>query len=121
MTPATSMMLFRSDLRITDNPALFDAVQKRIPLICLFVWDPSTSALEQPGKASRWWLYQSLRQFSSRLQTVGNNLVVKIGRLSEVVPEMIQHYHVTHVSWNFSYEPNARNEENLLRKWITQH
>ena len=55
---APSIVWFRKDLRLDDNPAFTDAVTKG-PVIPLFLWSPNEEDFSTGG-ASRVWLYHSL-------------------------------------------------------------
>ena len=56
----SSIVWFRHDLRLADNPALSAAVERERPVVCVFVWAPDEEGDWPPGAASRWWLHHSL-------------------------------------------------------------
>ena len=55
----TTVVWFRQDLRLADNPAL-DWARSRGGVVPLFVWAPDEEGKWAPGGASRWWLHHSL-------------------------------------------------------------
>lgn len=57
---------FRQDLRLSDNPALFDAVAKGL-VIPIYILDDVNSDRYKMGAASRCWLHQSLIALNSSL------------------------------------------------------
>ncbi|MEO2119696.1 MAG: deoxyribodipyrimidine photo-lyase, partial [Microbacterium sp.] len=59
MTSRT-IVWFRDDLRIGDNPALHEAVNRGEPIVAVFVLDEHTPGIRPLGAASRWWLHHSL-------------------------------------------------------------
>ena len=61
MTKHTSpaLLWFRSDLRLSDNPALAAALARGVPVLPIFIWAPEEEGPWPPGAASRWWLHQS--------------------------------------------------------------
>lgn len=69
-------MWFRRDLRIADNPALFEAAQSGV-VIPVYVWCPEEEGQFQPGRASRWWLKQSLLHLDSSLRAFGCKLILR--------------------------------------------
>jgi deoxyribodipyrimidine photo-lyase len=76
----SSIMWFRRDLRLADNPALAAAVSAGDDVVPLFVLDP---ALWEPaGAPRRSYLVASLRELSERI----GGLVVRTGDPREVVP-----------------------------------
>ena len=59
MTRAT-ILWFRQDLRLADNPALAAAVARGRPVLALYLLDDETPGAWRPGGAGRWWLHHSL-------------------------------------------------------------
>ena len=55
----TSVVWFRQDLRLRDNPAL-TAAAARGPMLPVFILDDVTPGPWRSGAASRWWLHHSL-------------------------------------------------------------
>ena len=64
---APALLWFRQDLRLADNPALAAALERRSPVIPVFIWAPEEEGDWPPGAASRWWLHRSLASFSAEL------------------------------------------------------
>ena len=61
-----TIVWFRHDLRLDDNPALAAAVA-RGPVVPVFIWAPEEEHPWEPGAASRWWLHQSLEKLAAAL------------------------------------------------------
>ena len=61
---APALLWFRQDLRLSDNPALAAALERRSPLIPVYIWAPEEEGAWPPGAASRWWLHRSLASLS---------------------------------------------------------
>ena len=80
----TSIMWFRRDLRLRDNPALRAAAEHG-DLLGLFVLDPALWA--SAGPARRAWLAASLRSLDD---SMGGRLCVRLGPASSVVPLMAE-------------------------------
>ncbi|KAJ4774297.1 Cryptochrome-2 [Rhynchospora pubera] len=70
-----TIVWFRRDLRIEDNPALASAAKDGC-LIPVFIWCPNEEGQFYPGRASRWWLKQSLSDLDQALRSLGTPLVV---------------------------------------------
>ena len=82
MTARASVVWFRRDLRINDNPALSAAVE-RGAILPLFVLDDRLRAPSGPNRLA--FLYGSLRDLDAAL---GGRLVVRTGRPADVVPRV---------------------------------
>ncbi|KAI0513676.1 hypothetical protein KFK09_009706 [Dendrobium nobile] len=69
-----TIVWFRRDLRIEDNPALLSAARDGVTLP-VFIWCPSEEGKFYPGRCSRWWLKQSLAHLDQSLKSIGAPLV----------------------------------------------
>lgn len=70
-----SIVWFRRDLRIEDNPALAAAAREG-SVLPVFIWCPKEEGTYHPGRVSRWWLKQSLLHLQQSLRSLGAELVV---------------------------------------------
>src|ERR1700722_19011697 len=96
---------FRSDLRLSDHPALHAAANSGAPVICLYVLDEASPALRPPkgrplGGAARWWLAQSLRALQQSLTAIGGSLVLRRGPVASIIAELARETGAETVFWN---------------------
>jgi deoxyribodipyrimidine photo-lyase len=85
MTSTTTVMWFRRDLRLSDNPALLEAVRQGDRTVPPFVLD---DALWRPaGDVRRAFLSGCLRALD---ESLGGRLVVRRGRPEEVLPDLMR-------------------------------
>ncbi|HEU6449038.1 MAG TPA: deoxyribodipyrimidine photo-lyase [Verrucomicrobiae bacterium] len=99
-----SIVWFRSDLRLVDNPALQAAVQFGA-VIPVFIWSPDEESPWRPGAASNFWLHQSLRALENSLRERGSKLILRRGPALETVRGLVKETGATKVFWNRRYEP----------------
>jgi len=114
-SPLITLVLLRRDLRLFDNPALFNAC-KSGSVVLLYIDDPckndnndslnSTSAFELYGGASQWWLNKSLEKFKAKISSLGGNLVIRQGNTEYEVSNIAKLSGVTNIVWNRRYEPH---------------
>ena len=97
----TTLLWFRQDLRLRDNPALV-AAAGRGPVVPVFILDTS-DANWAPGGASLWWLHHSLAALRDRLGA----LSLFKGDPRVLLPKIARASGATSVHWNRSYEPHA--------------
>jgi deoxyribodipyrimidine photo-lyase len=115
MSRQTSIVWFRQDLRLQDNPALAAAAQHDGPVIPVFIWAPKDERGWSPGAASRWWLHHSLQHLHAALQRHGSQLIVRRGTSRAALQALIRDTGADGVFWNQRYEPAvARGEQILL-------
>ena len=87
--PSPALHWFRTDLRLSDNPAFTEAARAGRPVVGLFVLDEESAGLRPLGGAARWWLAQSLRALAADLSAHGVPLVLRRGRAAEIVPAVM--------------------------------
>lgn len=100
----TTLVWFRQDLRVSDNPALLEAA-KAGPVLPVFILeDPDQTGETHPlGGASRWWLHGSLAALKDKLP----GLVFLRGSARHLIPELAHKSGAKAVYWNRCYEPHA--------------
>ncbi len=101
------IVLFRTDLRLSDNRALAAAVASGKPVIALFVRDERPAGPRLAGGARRWWLHHSLHALSGSLEAAGCRLVMRSGPCGAVVDAVASETGADTVLWNRRYEPAA--------------
>jgi deoxyribodipyrimidine photo-lyase len=104
----TTLVWFRQDLRLQDNPALHAATQRDEPVIPVYIWSPEDEGDWPAGAASRWWLHHSLRALDASLRKRGSRLILAKGPTTKALRDLIAQTSATAVYWNRRYEPAAR-------------
>lgn len=102
---STALVLFRRDLRLTDNPALSAACAAHTQVIPIFIHAPDEDAAWAAGAASRWWLHHSLAALDNQLRAQHAGLHLRQGDTLDVLRELIRTSSATAVYWNRLYEP----------------
>ncbi len=105
MTVSPTLVWFRLDLRLSDNPALHAAAGRGGPVAALFVLDDEDAGDWSFGGAQRWWLHGSLAALAEALAKKGVALVLRRGRAAEIVPAVARESGAGAVYWNRCYEP----------------
>ncbi|HWS52252.1 MAG TPA: deoxyribodipyrimidine photo-lyase [Microbacterium sp.] len=98
-----SIVWFRDDLRLADNPALWAAVDRGEPTVALYVLDEESPGIRPLGGASRWWLHHSLVSLAERLRERGVTLVLRRGAAERVVRQTVEEIGASAVFWNRRY------------------
>jgi deoxyribodipyrimidine photo-lyase len=116
---APSILWLRQDLRLSDNPALTAAAQRKRPILPLYVLDDETPAEWRIGGASRWWLHHSLASLDASLGTIGLPLILRRGPAPAVIAELSKETGADAVFWNRTYEPYAIARDIALKQSLT--
>jgi deoxyribodipyrimidine photo-lyase len=111
-----TLVWFRRDLRLADNPALILAAQSGRPLICLYILDDETPARWRLGGAARWWLHHSLASLDKSLARHGGHLLLRRGRAEDILDGVLAETGAELLTWNRCYEPFAVARDTNLKK-----
>jgi deoxyribodipyrimidine photo-lyase len=98
----TTIVWFRQDLRIADNPALFHAAENgTVVPVYILDGEKRENTARPPGGAGKWWLHHSLASLRERL----GDIVVLRGDAIDRLTELAKHTGAGAVYWNRCYEP----------------
>jgi len=102
-----SLVWFRLDLRLADNPALRAAIDRGDSIVPVFIHAPEEESPWSPGGASLWWLHQSLKSLDESLRATGSRLIIRRGSTLELLQTLIKETGAKSVLWNRRYEPGV--------------
>ncbi len=108
---------FRRDLRVSDNPALHEAVKTGRPVIPLYILE--TDAARPLGGASLWWLHYSLQSLADDLETIGLTLVLAKGSAEETLTKIIKETKAESVFWNRRYGADAVARDTAMKETLS--
>ncbi|HSG69614.1 MAG TPA: deoxyribodipyrimidine photo-lyase [Planctomycetaceae bacterium] len=108
---SATIVWFRRDLRLDDQPALQAAIDRGQPIVPVFLWSPEVEAPWQPGAASRSWLHHSLESLSNQLRTRGSRLILRQGCSQTLLDDLIKETGASAVYWNRLYDPTPRQRD----------
>lgn len=96
-----SIVWFRDDLRVDDNPALAKAASRGAPVVALYVLDQKA---DRPlGGASLWWLHHALAALQTSLEPLGVSLILRAGDATDLVPTLVSETGAKAIYWNRRY------------------
>ena len=115
MSRSPSLLWFRQDLRLADNPALRAACARGEAVLALYILDDETAGAWRAGGAARWWLHHSLAALDRDLQRLGATLCLRRGKAAEILPALAAETGAGAVYWNRCYEPWAIARDKVLK------
>ena len=101
--PGVSVVWFRDDLRVRDNPAVTAAVDSGLPVVALFVLDDESPGIRPLGGAARWWLHHSLEDLAVSLDHLRIPLILRRGPAATEVRRVTDAVGAAGVYWNRRY------------------
>jgi deoxyribodipyrimidine photo-lyase len=111
-----SIVWFRRDLRLADNPALRSALQRGEQIIPLYIHSPAEEGEWREGGAARWWLHQSLRELNTDLTALGAPLQFAHGNAADILLALCSASGADAVYWNRRYEPHITQRDRVLKE-----
>ncbi len=104
---SVSIVWFRLDLRLSDNPALTAAALVSRHVIPVYIHAPKEDGSWSPGAASCWWLHQSLSSLDQELRKLGSRLIICKGDSIASLLSIIKTTGADSVFYNRLYAPYA--------------
>lgn len=96
-----SIVWFRQDLRLSDNPALMHAVSQG-DVLPVYIRDDVNPLRDAMGAAAKWWTHHALQSLDASLQ---HSLNVYTGDPEETLAQLATRHNAKAVYWNRCYEP----------------
>ncbi|KAF5452685.1 hypothetical protein F2P56_027655 [Juglans regia] len=115
-----TVVWFRRDLRIEDNPALA-AAAKDGSIFPVYIWCPKEEGQFYPGRVSRWWLKQSLVHLKQSLKSLGAELMlIKTDSILASLLECIEAVGATKVVFSHLYDPVSLVRDNNIKEKLME-
>lgn len=105
-----TLVWFRQDLRLEDNPALFHACENG-EIIPVFILDENDREL---GGASKWWLHHSLISLRDSL----GGLVLRKGDPLSILKSLLDETKADGIFWNRGYEPHIVQRDTEIKSTL---
>lgn len=116
---ACSVVWFRNDLRLADNPALIAALGAGRAVVPLYVLDDKTEGIRPRGAASRWWLHQSLQSLDASLRALGSRLILRRGPAEQVIGDLAAECEAQAVYLNRAYDLGSHERDERLKQSLS--
>lgn len=102
-----SIFWFRRDLRLEDNIALYQALNKNKNVLPIFIFDTHIINELPVDDARISFIYQILKEIDNQLKKLNSSLLVLKGHPIEIWKKLISEYEITNIYFNKDYEPYA--------------
>ena len=115
MSSSPTLVWFRKDLRLNDNPALTAALERGQPVVPVYIHAPDEADPWAPGGATRWWLHRALQDLRAALAERGLPLVFRQGPSAQALTDLVRETGADTVYWNRRYEPALIKRDSQLK------
>lgn len=110
-----SLLWFRQDLRLSDNPALIAAAACNLEILPIYIHDNLSPQEYAIGSASKIYLYNSLTNLNKSLS---NKLNIYTGDPLKILIYLLQKYNIKQIFWNRCYEPWLLSYDEIITKQL---
>ena len=119
MSEKVNIFWFRRDLRLDDNIGLNEALNNKLEVIPLFIFDENiTDELDKNDPRVN-FIYKQLEYINNTLSTKFNSkLLVLKGNPFEVIQKLITDYNIGEVFSNHDYEPYAIDRDKKINEFL---
>ena len=112
---------FRRDLRVEDNAGLYHALKEGKNVLPLFIFDTEIlDKLEDKADKRVQFIHQEIERLHDELKIYGSSLLIKTGKPTEVLKQLLDEYRIENVYTNRDYEPYAQERDELIRKLLKE-
>jgi deoxyribodipyrimidine photo-lyase len=119
MPENTTLVWFRRDLRLNDNPAWNHALEHGHTIVPVYLHCPKEEGSWKRGAASSWWLHYALADLDQQLQEFGLKLIIRETTNSGRELENIIHKSgANSVTWNRCYEPAMVKRDSQIKQGL---
>ncbi|MGW8124024.1 cryptochrome/photolyase family protein [Roseivirga echinicomitans] len=110
---------FRRDLRFADNTALYYALQEKLPVLPIFIFDLNIlEDLENKQDARVEFIQNTLSEMNQKLKAQGSKLKTFYATPSEAFHELSNEHEINSVFTNRDYEPSAIARDNEIEAFL---
>jgi deoxyribodipyrimidine photo-lyase len=114
-----TLVWFRHDLRLQDNPALHAAVARGAGIVPVAILDDGGEGEWPAGAASRWWLHHSWAELDVALRARGSRLIILRGKAGNELRDLVRETGAEAVYWNRRYEPAMVARDSAIKTALT--
>lgn len=113
-----SLVWFRKDRRLGDNPALHAAIERGGPLILLYILEDDAGRAH--GGANGVWLHHSLSALTSDIEDRGGRLILRRGNAASVIDDVIDETGAEAIYWNRRYHKQDRDRDADIKNTLSE-
>lgn len=116
----TTVVWLYHDLRLSDNPALYEAC-RRGAVVPVFIYAPEEMGARAPGGARQWWLHHSLLALHESLKKRGARLLIRRATKSlDALEALMTQTGADALYWNQRYDPIRRELDTQIERTFRQ-
>lgn len=119
MSEKINIFWFRRDLRLEDNHALYQALQNKLNVLPIFIFDEEIlSKLPNKEDSRVEFIMKSLDAMNSKLSKSDRGIQYYHGDVADIFEDLLSKYDISKVFANEDYEPQAIERDFIIAKFL---
>lgn len=117
----TNIVWFKRDLRFTDNEPLYFAQKSKIPLLLIYIFEPSIMSYDDSDVRHWRFIYESLKEMNDKLKKIYSQIYIFNGEVNEVFENLAQHFTINTIfsSQEIGNGLTYKRDQNM-KKWFSE-
>ena len=91
---AINIVWFKRDLRLTDHEPLYYALQSELPLLLIYIFEPSVMAYHDSDVRHWRFVFESLKEMNERLKTTNTQIYIFHNEAKEVFEMLAYQFNI---------------------------
>ena len=121
MKSEINIFWFRRDLRLDDNVGFYKALQSKIPVLPIFIFDSEILKKLPKNDARVTFIHQTLQAMQLELQeNYNSSIAIYHGKPKAIYEQLIKDYTIDTVYTNHDYEPYATTRDLEIKTLLEQ-
>ena len=117
----TVLVWFRNDLRVRDNESLFRAVEQAQTIVPIYIFDErqfgtTRFGFKKTGAFRAKFLLESIANLKQSLQTLGSDLVIRIGKPEQILRELARELNAQAIFFSEESTDEELTVERMLKR-----
>jgi deoxyribodipyrimidine photo-lyase len=117
----TVLVWFRNDLRVRDNESLFRAVEQAQTIVPIYIFDErqfgtTQFGFKKTGAFRAKFLLESIANLKQSLQTLGSDLVIRIGKPEQILRELARELNAQAIFFSEESTDEELTVERMLKR-----
>ena len=92
-----NIVWFKRDLRFTDHEPLYFAQKSKLPLLLIYIFEPSVMAFHDSDTRHWRFIYESLKEMNEKLKELNSQIHIFNDEAQIVFEKLINHYSIINI------------------------
>ncbi len=116
----TAIFWFRRDLRLDDNTGLRHALNSRLEVLPIFIFDPQITGELPADDARITFIYKELKKINTELNHLNSSIKIYQGDPITIWEKIVEQHEIKEVYYNKDYEPYAIERDQKITEFLNR-